>query len=154
MKNQSAPPPVDPLIATCDPGSAFTTQMPTKAAMHAPVALRRFLLELVALVYKVEPAQILSPTRGRREIAFARQVAMYLAHTKGGLSLSLVGRLFGRDRTTVAHACALVEDARDEPVFDRTLAHFESAIACRMELFGNRDHAQCPKHSGKTERCI
>ncbi|MCF6199538.1 MAG: hypothetical protein L3J67_09105 [Hyphomicrobiaceae bacterium] len=98
-------------------------------------ALHRFLLELVGLVYHVELAELLSPTRGRKNTAFARQIAMYLAHTTGGLSLSSVGRLFGRDRTTVSHACALVEDARDEPIFDRTLSHLESTISCQMELF-------------------
>lgn len=98
-------------------------------------ALRRFLLELVGLVYEVEMEQLLSPTRGQKQTALARQIAMYLAHTTGGLSLSCVGRLFARDRTTVAHACAQVEDARDEQHFDRTLSHLESAIAWQMELF-------------------
>jgi hypothetical protein len=98
-------------------------------------ALHQFLLELVVLVYDVELSQLLLPTRGRKRTAFARQVAMYLAHTSGGLSLSGVGRLFKRDRTTVAHACALVEDARDDTVFDRTLDHLESAIACQMDMF-------------------
>ena len=98
-------------------------------------ALHRFLLDMVGLVYEVEYSQLVSRTRGRKKIAFARQVAMYLAHTAGGLSLTHVGRLFGRDRTTVAHGCALVEDARDDQTFDRSLCHLESAIACQMELF-------------------
>ncbi len=98
-------------------------------------ALHRFLLDMVALVYEVEHAQLVARTRGRKNIAFARQVAMYLAHTAGGLSLSDVGRLFGRDRTTVAHGCALVEDGRDDLTFDRSLSHLESAIACQMDLF-------------------
>ncbi len=105
------------------------------ASRLAHMALRQFLLEIVALIYKVDASKLLSPTRGRKNIARARQIAMYLAHTAGGLSLSGVGRLFGRDRTTVAHACALVEDARDEAVFDRTLQSLESAIGCQMELF-------------------
>lgn len=107
-------------------------------------ALHQFLLDMVALVYEVEPEQLRSPTRGRKKTAFARQVAMYLAHTGGGLSLSCVGRLFKRDRTTVSHACALVEDARDDMIFDRTLGHLESTIACQINLFRlssqNRDH--------------
>ncbi len=106
-------------------------------------ALHRFLLDMVALVYDVDHAQLVARTRGRKNIAFARQVAMYLAHTAGGLSLSDVGRLFGRDRTTVAHGCALVEDARDDLTFDRSLSHLESAIACQMELFStiSQSHA-------------
>lgn len=108
---------------------------PALSPSLAHLALRQFLLDMVALVYEVEISQLLSSTRGRKKTAFARQVAMYLAHTGGGLSLSGVGRLFERDRTTVAHGCALVEDARDDVVFDRTLSHLESAIACQMELF-------------------
>jgi len=101
----------------------------------AGLALHRFLLELVGLVYHIELSELLSQTRGRKKTAFARQIAMYLAHTTGGLSLSSVGRLFRRDRTTVSHACALVEDARDELNFDRTLSHLESTISCQMQLF-------------------
>jgi chromosomal replication initiation ATPase DnaA len=66
-------------------------------------------------------------------VAFARQVAMYLAHVGGGLCLSEVGRLFARDRTTVAHACALVEDRRDDPDFDRCLSFLELALISGSE---------------------
>ena len=37
-------------------------------------------------------------------------------------------RTFGRDRTTVAHACACVEDSRDDPKFERVLACLEAAL--------------------------
>jgi hypothetical protein len=53
---------------------------------------------------------------------------MYLAHVAGGLPLTEVGRLFARDRTTVAHACAMVEDRRDDPAFDRCLGFLELAL--------------------------
>ncbi len=107
-------------------------------------ALHRFLLDMVMLVYEVDHSALVSPTRGRKKIAFARQVAMYLAHTAGGLSLTDVGGLFGRDRTTVAHGCALVEDARDDMVFDRSLCHLESAIACQMEMFRTISQTHVP----------
>jgi chromosomal replication initiation ATPase DnaA len=82
--------------------------------------------QAVQQVYRVEAGILDHPTRGRSRIAFARQVAMYLAHVTFGLTLTAVGRAFGRDRTTVSHACALVEDARDDPDFDRTLELLES----------------------------
>jgi chromosomal replication initiation ATPase DnaA len=53
---------------------------------------------------------------------------MYLAHVHFGLSLSQVGSNFGRDRTTVSHACARVEDSRDDPKFERVLACLEAAL--------------------------
>jgi hypothetical protein len=37
------------------------------------------------------------------------------------MSLTEVGAMFGRDRTTVAHACLRVEYRRDDPNFDRAL---------------------------------
>jgi hypothetical protein len=82
----------------------------------------------ITTVFGVSPYEIRSKHRRRENVAFARQVAMYLAHTNGGISLSEVGRIFARDRTTVAHACAAVEDMRDDPAFDRCLAFLEIAL--------------------------
>jgi chromosomal replication initiation ATPase DnaA len=53
---------------------------------------------------------------------------MYLAHVACGLTLTDTGRLFGRDRTTVAHACGVIEDRRDDPLFDRALDLLEWAV--------------------------
>lgn len=79
----------------------------------------------VARVFAVPVDALRSTTRGRAHIALARQIAMYLAHVVCGLSLTEVGRIFDRDRTTVSHACALVEDRRDDRVFDRLLELLE-----------------------------
>jgi chromosomal replication initiation ATPase DnaA len=82
----------------------------------------RLAIELaVSRVFSVEEGALWRETRGLQTAASARQVAMYLAHVSGGLSLTEVGRLFGRDRTTVAHACSKVETRRDDPLFDRAL---------------------------------
>ncbi len=56
-------------------------------------------------------------------------MAMYLAHVACGLSLTEVGALFDRDRTTVAHGCGVIEDLRDDPATDRTLMNLEAALA-------------------------
>jgi chromosomal replication initiation ATPase DnaA len=37
------------------------------------------------------------------------------------MTLTDVGAMFGRDRTTVSHGCLKVEYRRDDPVLDRTL---------------------------------
>ena len=68
-------------------------------------------------------------TRGAPYVAFVRQSAMYLSHVAFGVSLSEVGRCFGRDRTTAAHACRLIEDRRDDPAVDAVLGSLENA--CR-----------------------
>lgn len=53
---------------------------------------------------------------------------MYLAHVACGLTMTQVGELFRRDRTTVAHGCGAVEDLRDDPVMDRALSILEAVL--------------------------
>lgn len=90
--------------------------------------LKAILEHTVATVFEVHAAALNSPTRGPATIAFARQVAMYLAHVVLGLSRNKVGRIFVRDRTTVTHACEKVEDRRDDPAFDRVLDLLERVV--------------------------
>lgn len=102
---------------------------PADAAGHAtPPLLRQVLEHAVAHVFDVDPAAMNRPTRGEAAVAQARQVAMYLAHVGSGLSLTGVGRLFERDRTTVAHACRMIEERRDDPAFDRAMDLLESVV--------------------------
>jgi chromosomal replication initiation ATPase DnaA len=72
--------------------------------------------------------------RGSQRVAFARQSAMYLAHVGFGLSFEAIGRAFGRDRTTVGHACRIVEDGRDDIWFDCRVATLE--LICRAATGG------------------
>ena len=81
----------------------------------------------VAAAFGVPLAELRAATRRPRAIAFARQSAMYLAHVVFGLTLTEVGRAFGRDRTTAAHACELIEGLRDDPEFDAVLDSLEHA---------------------------
>lgn len=66
---------------------------------------------------------------------------MYLAHVACALTLTEVGALFERDRTTVAHACSLIEDRRDDPDLDRKLEHLERAVASLIDALSTR-HAR------------
>jgi hypothetical protein len=81
-----------------------------------------------AAAFAIPVGELTAGTRRASYIAFARQSAMYLAHVAFGLSYSEIGRAFGRDRTTAAHACRLVEDRRDDPAVDGVLGSLE--IAC------------------------
>ena len=71
---------------------------------------------------------ILSEARGAVATAFARQVAMYLCHAGFELSLTRVAVAFGRDRSTVSHACHLIEDRREEPLFDLWIGSLEAML--------------------------
>jgi len=81
-----------------------------------------------ALATEVPEAAILMSGRGRRPEAQARALAIYLAHVALGLSMAEVARCCARHHSSVAHACALIEDRRDEPAFEAALAGLEDAI--------------------------
>lgn len=75
---------------------------------------------------------LMSPTRSRSKIAAARQLAMYLCHVLLELNMTEVGRYFGRDRTTVSHACVLIEDAREDVAVDAEIQALEDRILRRI----------------------
>ena len=75
---------------------------------------------------------MLARNRGRAWIAEGRQVAMYLAHVIGQVPVSEAAPHFGRDRTTLAHACARIEDRRDEARFDDGLGALEARMQQRL----------------------
>jgi hypothetical protein len=64
--------------------------------------------------------------RDRRRLScHVRQIAMYVCHVALRLSFSEIGAAFGRDRTTVGHACHVVEDRRDDAAFDEFVSAIE-----------------------------
>lgn len=82
----------------------------------------------VSRVFGIEEGALWRTKRGVRQVSSARQVAMYLAHVCCGMTLTKVGEMYGRDRTTVAHGCLKVEIWRDEPAFDRALDLIDWAL--------------------------
>lgn len=67
------------------------------------------ILTAVADSLEVSNAELVGTSR-RKEIVFARQVAMYLCRTRLGLSYSELGRIFGgRDHATVIHSVRKIE---------------------------------------------
>lgn len=94
----------------------------------------RMVVRLVSRECRVHVHLILDRDRGRARVAKARQLAMYLTHVMLGRSLSEVGRYFGRDRSTVSHACALMEDMRDDPRFEAEVSRLEDLIEIAREM--------------------
>lgn len=84
--------------------------------------------------FEVSFSDLTADTRRSPKVARARQVAMYLAHVAFGIPLAEVGSCFGRDRTTVSHACNRIEDGRDEPAFDADLMEMEIAASIMRDL--------------------
>ena len=89
---------------------------------------------IVAAAFGIGVKEIRSARRGAAEVSFARQVAMYLAHTRLGLPFATTGRLFGRDRTTARHACRQVEDRREDPRVDSLIDCLERALDLSADL--------------------
>lgn len=88
----------------------------------------RQLEALVARTFSVRRSDLRARQRGDREVQIARQVALYLAHVVLGYDYTACGLLFGRDRTTAAHACRRIEDLRDDPHLDAALSLLEAAL--------------------------
>ncbi|MEO1066043.1 MAG: helix-turn-helix domain-containing protein [Pseudomonadota bacterium] len=102
-----------------------------------------FIKSSAALVFDVSLKDINAKTRQQAHIAFARQVAMYVAHVRFGLKFHDVAKAFGRDRTTVGYACRLVEDRRDNPSVDFLVDCMERGADEWLELAGyDRNHVQ------------
>lgn len=77
--------------------------------------------------------------RDRRRLAcHVRQISMYVCHVALRISQSDIGYAFGRDRTTVGHACHVVEDRRDDPVFDDFVSAMERVVTA---VFGTPEFA-------------
>jgi chromosomal replication initiation ATPase DnaA len=82
----------------------------------------------VAHVTGVSLTDLCASTRRCPRVAFARQIAMYLSHVVFHMRLSDVARAFGRDCSTVAYAFHRIEELREDPELDRTLAWLEAML--------------------------
>lgn len=95
---------------------------------NGPERACRLAAGVIAARIGVDLELLLSGSRSRATVAQARQLAMYVANVALGLPQSDVARGFGRDRSTVAHACQRVEDRRDDPAFDEEVGHLEGIV--------------------------
>ncbi|MCA0400611.1 MAG: chromosomal replication initiator DnaA [Proteobacteria bacterium] len=102
----------------------------------ARCALTERLSEACAAAWQAVPHQHLRrPTRCVAPVAAARQTAIYFAHVFFAANLTRAGRMVGRDRTTARHACARIEDWRDDADIDRAFNLFEPALRVWLETF-------------------
>ena len=83
---------------------------------------------VVAYALGFDLTDMLGQARGRRHHCLGRQLSMYLTYTAFEMSLSRCAYAFGRDRSTVAHACHTVEARRDDAAFDNWVDGLESSL--------------------------
>jgi len=112
---------LSPHVAVSSPRSA--------APVLDPETIRSRVASCVIADFGVTAAELSFGSRGSPRAALARQVAMYLCHVGFALSFEGIGRLFHRDRTTVAHACRVIEERREDLSFDSRIATLERKIA-------------------------
>ncbi len=116
--------------ATIDQSLSSPGSMPC-ASVHLMV---RLINQMLASGAKVSANKLLGPVRGDAKSSRARQVAIYLMHTSLSLSYGDISRIYGRDRTTIAYSCKVVEDLRDEPLFDGWITGLEQAVSMMLSL--------------------
>ncbi|MBO7385701.1 MAG: chromosomal replication initiator protein DnaA [Clostridia bacterium] len=80
----------------------------TEAEQESAVTPEKIILA-VSKYYSVTPKDILSNVRSR-EFTVPRQLAIYLTRELCAYSTTKVGEAFGRDHSTVMHACKKVEE--------------------------------------------
>jgi len=88
----------------------------------------RLVVCAVAMEFAVPDFVLSSRLKGTSEISYARQVAMYLMRCVYGATKQRIADVFGRHYTTVSHACRLIEEQRDDPVFDAKLLKLENFL--------------------------
>lgn len=85
----------------------------------------------VCLRFSLQPERLKSCDR-HRKVAWPRQIAMYLTRELTGASLPMIGRHFGRDHTTVLHACRAVTRRLSDPSFHAKVQDIIGAVpTCR-----------------------
>lgn len=94
----------------------------------------KFILHIVTLLMDVSQEQLLNKSRSVSKICIARQTAMYLHHTIFSNTYCQVADFFGRDRTTVSHACRVVEDLRDDTEFDEVISKLETLASAALNI--------------------
>jgi chromosomal replication initiation ATPase DnaA len=84
---------------------------------------------IVMQIYGVPVAEMRAPTRGRPLVARARQIAIHLTRSVFDMSHKQLAGEFGRDRSTICHACHLIDRLREEDQeLDSTLCWMESHL--------------------------
>jgi len=96
------------------------------------VAMCECMIDIAAALFNVSSKEMRRPGRASRQVCRVRQIAMYVTHVVLQVSMNEIGRGFGRDRTTVMHACHLIEDMRDDVEFDRVVALTERVAAAAL----------------------
>lgn len=93
-----------------------------------PETIRSRVAAYVIADFGITADELACGSRGSPRASLARQVAMYLCHVGFALTFEGIGRLFHRDRTTVAYACRVIEERREDVWFDSRISALERVV--------------------------
>ncbi len=111
-------------VAPDDGGKGSDDLRPNPPASLPLRTTCRIVRQMIAEMTELTGDRIQLRRDRRRTACHVRQIAMYVCHVALEIPMNEIGDAFGRDRSTVGHACGVVEDRRDDPAFD----DFVSAI--------------------------
>lgn len=96
-------------------------------------------IDIAAALFNVSGKDLRGPGRSTLAVSRVRQIAMYVAHVTLRFTMGDVGQGFGRDRTTVLHACHQIEDLREDAEFDDIVARVEQVVAAAFGRLARHD---------------
>ena len=142
-----------PMMLSASPLSASPAPEPApsrpgggkeKAAAAACLARRRrdTVVRCVAAALGVPMRDIRGARRGTARQVEARQIGIYLLHVVFSVPLNVTGPLFGKDRTTAAHACQRIEERRDDAAFDAFMHDLELAVSALDSAVSYRTNSE------------
>jgi hypothetical protein len=113
--------------ALSDPyGTALVPVMPRRFPSSVPLrTVCRAVSQITAEMLFLLGDRVIERRDRRRPSCHVRQIAMYVCHVALQMTQAEIGTAFGRDRTTVGHACHVVEDRRDDAAFDEFVSAIE-----------------------------
>lgn len=129
----SLPVPTMPCAAIGDTLPRFPASLPLRSVC-------RIVRQLIGEVFFMFGDRIMLRRDRRRFACHIRQISMYVCHVALQIPMHDIGQAFGRDRTTVGHACHVVEDRRDDPAFDEFVSAVERMVTT---IFGQ---SEVPAH--------
>lgn len=127
-------------------GKKVSTHRSERSEVLRMARMRRDLvMRCVSICLDVPIRAMMRPGRGQAREVLARHICMYLLHVVFSLSPGVIGCLFRKDRTTVAHACQRIEDRRDVAAFDAFLHALEVAAGALDAAVRTRTNHELPE---------
>ena len=102
------------------------------------IAICDGMIDILSACFSIPSPELRSSTRANAPVARVRQVGMSVCHVVLGLTMLEVAAGFVRDRSTVVHACHLIEDMRDDVEFDTIVGTIERIAQAAFGAFSER----------------